>query len=319
MRPTPPLSQPVRPTIARAALGLALGSALLAVPATTAHAQFGKLVKRAAAVATEAASQAAAQAASDRAAATAPEHATGGAERASSARAAASGARANESRIEITPERLDAFVVAMRGPIEAAQQRAARSAARDAATSAGAAYRTKVEARQACRSRAAASAPTVTTPATLQRNAELSQHIQPLMLRLSEAESAGNKSLAAQLTDSTELIAERMMDNLQPGVAQQCGPRPQRPASAVADDTDPAADPPTARPVVPSGMTPAQFGLLRERVAAWLIGDGRRYAFTEAELVALESRRTALAPLAAHFRDRTLEWRNPLAGLDTDS
>ncbi len=64
-------------------------------------------------------------------------------------------------------------------------------------------------------------------------------------------------------------------------------------------------------------MTQTQFGLLRERVAAWLLANDKRYTYSGPEQQALESRRAALAPLTPFFRDRSVEWRSVHAGFES--
>jgi hypothetical protein len=282
-----------------------LGAALAAAPASAAHAQFGRLVKRAA----EAAAGAAAGAAGDRAAGAAAERAG----------VPAPGGRARDaSALEITGERLDAFAAAMRGPVAAAERRAAQQAAYEAAhkawEAASADGRAKHKAYDACKDRMTDGRTPDLSPATMQRLEPLVRRFTDVNVRHGQAAAAGNARLAAVLADSSEALQLAMAEVQFPGFLAQCG-RPPRPVPAE-PAAPPAADEAALRPVVPAGMTPLQFGVLRERVGAWLVNNGRGAALSDAERQALESRRSALAPFTGFYNGDRLEWVNVGARLD---
>jgi hypothetical protein len=58
----------------------------------------------------------------------------------------------------------------------------------------------------------------------------------------------------------------------------------------------------------PAGMSATQFGLLRERIAVYLLTRGKEDPFTPAERSALDARLNELDKLTAYFRDGALEW-----------
>ena len=263
------------------------GAALLVIPAS-ADAQFGKLAKRAAAAAVGAA---AGDAAAERIAGT-------------------GSGPADASTLEITGERLDAFVAGMRGPMEAARVASARRAERRDLEARAAAY-------DACRKKAEVDLGAAlydTTPEGLERAAVLGNRMSAMVQRSFDAQQAGNAALATALGDSITALGDTLEEVQMPGLARACGKKLVVPH---ASHTDAVAEDAALRPAVPADMTPVQFGVLRERVAAWLVANGVGAALTPAESAALESRREALAPLAPFFRERSLEWVNVLAGVES--
>jgi hypothetical protein len=302
MRPTPP-----RRTASRAPLGLAfgtaLGTALLAAPACAAHAQFGKLARRAAAAATEAAAGRAAKAAAEKAGVSAGD----------------AGSVGSADQLEITPERLDAFLVGMRGPAVAAQQRAAYEARRATWEKVQGEHEHRKEAYSKCLGDVTNPGQPDTSPTAVALHARLVDALEALGDRSAKASAAGNPPLAARLADSVEVLQRAMMSVQYPALARRCGQPPSTTSPQPPADDAPAPSSPAFRPAVPAGMTPRQFGLLRERVAAWLIATDRRYAFSPAEQQALESRRAALAPLAPLFRGDHLPWGLTMHGLGGDA
>jgi hypothetical protein len=298
------------PLALHAALQVACGAALLA-SATPAHAQFGKLVKRATEAAAGAAAGRVTGAAADRVGEKAGEKAGIGGGR--------SGASSDGDRLEITAERLDAFLVAMRGPVEAARQRAAFADRRTAWEKAAADHKTRKVAYEQCQTRVmSAGAPTLTA-ATAARQERLSDMISAVADQAVKAQEAGNTALVRRLADSSEVLRSAMTRVLFPALAQRCGAEPLGDGPPAPTDEAPDRNGPAFRPAVPAGMTARQFGTLRERVAAWLIATDRRYVYAPAELQALESRRAALDPLAPLFRGDHLVWGSYMHGLGKES
>jgi hypothetical protein len=292
--PRPRPARPARPA-PTGALAALVGALLLAAPASDAQAQFGRLVKRAAA--------AAADAAGDRAAGAA------GAPGADATRRA----DANPGRLEITAERLDAFVVAMRGPLEGARRRQASAAARAAYEAAEADYRTKDDAYDACKDRVTAGAvPDMRSPAMQRAVARLTDLSPVLTQQQVAAQAAGDARGAALLADSLQALGLAVEEASFPALRPQCGAAPRKPVKPAAAEDGIG---PEYRPAVPAGMTPLQFGLLRERVGAWLVARGAGAGLADAEARALESRRAALEPMAPFFRDHLVEWRDLLGGM----
>jgi hypothetical protein len=294
----------MRPTLrshraARHAFGLACGVVLLAGPAA-AEAQFGKLVRRAAAAATEAAAGAAGGRAAEAAAA-------------KTGVAVPGGRAADASRLAITPERIDAFVVAMRGPAEAARQRAANAEASKARAAAETAQREQNSTYGTCVQQHIGGR--VPDLAAAQRAERFMDRFHAVNERRGKAYETGNTALGEQLADSVADAQADMQNAIYPGLTKRCGRPVRQVAAASVVAAAPVSDA-AFRPAVPAGMTPIQFGVMRERVVAWLVAEGRGAALDAAERQALESRRAALAPLAPLFESRTLEWVDVGAGLD---
>jgi hypothetical protein len=309
MRPTPPH----RTAAGRAALGLAfgtaLGTALLAAPAAAAHAQFGKLARRAASAATEAAAGRAAKAAAEKAGVAAKAGVSAG----------DAGSAGGADQLEITPERLDAFLVGMRGPAAAAQRGAAYEARRAAWEKAHGEHEDRKTKYDECLGDVANRGEPDTSPAAVARYARLEKALDALSDRAAKAGADGDPASGARLADSVGVLQRAMTSVQYPSLVRRCGQPPSTTSPQPPADDTPARDGPAFRPAVPAGMTPRQFGMLRERVAAWLIAADRRYAYSPAEQRALESRRAALAPLTPLFRGNDLPWGSMMHGLGGDS
>ncbi len=248
----------------------ALAGALLA-PAADAHAQFGKLVKRAATAAAE--------------------RAAGG----DAAGGAAGGAAS--SRLPITTARLDAFVAAMRPALDGAAAEARRGDQSVRRQEARAAY-------VACIERAEDTPPVASGSPEFVREYEQTERTYKALRAREQAQSSKEFQSPEQtqpLTDSVAVFRERLV-RLRYPAARACGAEVW---PAGAGDAPAAA----AAPAVPAGMSAVQFGVLRERVAAWLVTDGGAPGYDAAEREALAARRGALAPLAARFRSQELVWK----------
>jgi hypothetical protein len=314
MRPLPLAARTARAARAvravravRATRGLAplvVATCLLASPA---EAQLGKFVKRAAQAAAEAAAGATVRDAAGGAVSGAVGDTPGTAPGESVGRK-----KVDANQLEITAERLDAFVVAMRGPAAAARRRAEQRAAREAWEAEQKEYTERDDAYDACKDRVTEGRTPDMSPAAVQRIVPVMERFQKANERAGAAYAAGNTALATQLADSVELLAAEVEAAQFPEVAKRCGRPPRKPARAPAEET---VDARAFRPALPAGMTPIQFGVLRERVAAWLVVGGQYVSYTEAERQALESRRAALAPLAPFFSGRQLDWTDVLGGL----
>lgn len=263
--------------MSRSVLLLSL-AASLAVPATAAQAQFGKLIKKAAQNVVQGASEAAA---------------SNGASSASNG----SGNR-GESAVEITPQSIDALLTAL-GP----SMRAAT--AYENARASYEAQQAKYEAYGKCRTdvkRAHQNDVMVPSPATMQLQIDAGTQVAELMTRYAAAQQAGDAARTHALLDSASVIGERAENVLIPQL-RTCGPHVGQPSGAKPE----ASSVPT--PKVPNGMSATQFGLLRERVASWLLTNGQSRVSPN-ERSALDARKGDLAPLAPLFRGQALAWAN---------
>ena len=207
------------------------------------------------------------------------------------------------SRLEITPERVDAFVVAMRPLVTDAERRHAERAAR-------AAYDEKRKRWEECGERVgrrltAAQRQQAAMPSmeTQLKMAELATLATPVMEAYLQAAAAGRHERASVLEDSLAVLDFRSKVLTFPPLAE-CGPPPKRPAIAA----DAAGETGGATIAQPAGMSATQFGLLRERIAVYLLTRGTENPFTPAERSALDARMTELQTLTAFFRDGTLAW-----------
>lgn len=130
-----------------------------------------------------------------------------------------------------------------------------------------------------------------------------------------EAARAGtaNPALARRLADSATVVQMRASQLMFPGL-RQCGDPPSVPEEARADGA------PRATVVVTEAAqgkyTRRQLGLLRERIAFWVLTGGKpgaeppgRYTtYAADEAAALERHRTELAALKPWFGDPRVDW-----------
>ena len=281
-------SPPRGARLALAALAL-LGAAALATP-RDAEAQLLKRVK---------------QAAQERIAGAAVEK---GAEKAGVAPAAAPAAPAaasapaakrSKSELEITPERLGGFLAAMK-PIAAESQRKKAEAARQAE------YQDRQKKWQSCTERVQAqiqASRTMPTPAATEASREPMDRYATLQGRAAELYTTDPQR--AQLVQDSASAA--MYDGtvaMYPAF-KSCGRYVYAPAPLPGT---PAPGAPAAKPVLPAGMTATQFGIMRERIASFVLTNGTDGKMSDGERAVLDAKRAELAPLAAMFKDGTLAW-----------
>jgi hypothetical protein len=266
----------------------ALLAAAVAAPLAPAQAQLGKLVKRGV--------QGAIEGAVDRKAreAAGVPPAEGSATSSSSSSTASSSKAA--SKLEITGAHLDAFLVAMAEPVTVARENiAARAALVE--------HRKRFEAQGACHVAVVSRGAPDYTPAQQARIDEVQKRQGAMADRLgaltdklmANPSDPALRRQADALSDSARTLGAELQDAFYPTLAKECGARVSEPPAKVEDRRIPGAR-------LPEGMTPRQFGLMRERVGAWLLNNGIAAALSDAERAALESRRAQLAPLADLFR-----------------
>lgn len=249
--------------------GLLLAAlAAAALPIAPAHAQLGRLIKKAAQGAVEGAARGAAR----------------------DAAPAATGAPA----IAITSESIDQLLAALAPSVEAATAYEAARVRHETGTA-------KLEAHRTCRDSVKKAFGGVMAPsaASMDAQVEYGSKVSELMLRMNAAQQAGDAARSRALLDSVGVLGEAMENTMLPAL-RKCG------AYVPAAPDSPRA-PQVAPPKVPAGMTATQFGRLRERVAAWLLTDGA-YTVGDDERGALDARRKDLAPLAPLFRGHALQW-----------
>ena len=205
------------------------------------------------------------------------------------------------SRLEITTERIDAFLVAIK-PIAAEAQRKKLEAARQAD------YQARVEKMKACaepvqaRLQASGARPSAAgveaSKAPMDRYSAYQEKAAGLY--------ATDPHRAAALQDSASGAMYEASLAMFPAL-KACGGWVYAPAPLPGA---PAPGTPAPKPALPDGMTATQFGRLRERIAAFVVTNGTGADVNDAERAALAAKQGALAPYAALFKDGTLEWQS---------
>lgn len=214
---------------------------------------------------------------------------------------AAPGAKRSKSELEITPERLDAFLVAMK-PMAADAQRKRAEAARQAE------YKARQEKWQSCAQRVQAQiqvSRTMPTPAGTEASREPLERQTALMERASKL-YATDPMRAALVQDSSSGAMYDATVAMFPAF-KSCGSYVYMPAPLPGT---PAPGAPAAKPALPAGMSATQFGIMRERIAAFVLTNGTEGKVSDGERTALDAKRAELAPLAALFKDGTLAWES---------
>jgi len=261
---------------------IALAALLSVVSPAAAHAQFGKLIKKAA--------QGAMQGAAEGAAQNAAKNATGG-ER-----------TREEATLTITPQNLDLLLAALGPAAKAAQEEEAQRTRYWA-------QQKKFEAHRACRDSIKSKFPVnplaAQAPDKIKAMQDYSIKSGPLMERYAQALQSGDTRKAQVYADSAGAAGEQLELIYTPQL-KACGAY----VSAPTDDSKGhhGGDDEAGRaPKVPAGMTATQFGRLREKVAAWLLTDGK-YKVSDDERSALDARKKELDVLTPLFRGNTLAW-----------
>ncbi len=283
------------------AAGVAL--TLTAAPAP-AHAQLLKRIKQAAAE--KAADAAGRKVLGEDSASAAPATAAsrGGASSSASGSASSSASSTRQSgptKLDITAERLDQFLVAMEPATAAAKERAAHAAAvkrRDSYDKCmGDAQAKQTQAMM----RGEAAGPTKAQQAEIER---LSDHASALVEQMIKAQQAGDTARTRQLAEESQANSERALILSNPMIGKLCGTQvPPRPGSL--DETRLRE---MAMPRRIDGMSPAQFGLMRERVALYFLAPEKVSTLTAEERAALDAKRPQLAPFIAAWKDGGMEW-----------
>ena len=216
----------------------------------------------------------------------------------------AAASKSSRTQMEITPERVDAFIVAMRPVIAHAERMTAARAAQAVYDEKGKRYTEcgeRVGKRITMAQKQQAASPSMETQLKIGALAEAST---ALMEEYSKALTAGKHERAQVIEDSMTVLEYRVRVLQFPPLAE-CGPPPRRPAEMIASSESGSAASHIAQP---AGMSATQFGLLRERIAVSLLTRGKEDPFTPAERSALDARMNELEKLTAYFRDGALEW-----------
>jgi hypothetical protein len=282
---------------------LTAGVALtLAAAPAPAHAQLLKRIKQAAAEkAAEAAGRKVLGEDSTKAApaATPAAGASGTASRASSS--ASTTRQSGPTKLDITAERLDQFLVAMEPATAAAKERAAHAAAvkrREAYDKCQADAGMK---QTQAMMRGEAVGPSKAAQAEVDR---LNERLNALMPQLLAAQQANDTVRLRKISEESQATSERVLFLLNPMIAKLCGAQaPSRPGPL--DETRLRE---MAQPRRIEGMSPAQFGLMRERIALYFIAPEKVSTLTGEERAALDAKRAQFAPFIAAWKEGGMEW-----------
>lgn len=281
---------------------LAATAVTLAVPAAPAHAQLLKRIKQAAAE--KAADAAGRKVLGEEAKDGTPAAASGGATTSGTAARAASSAAptrsSGPSKLEITPERVTQFLVAMEPMVAAAKERAAHAAAEQ-----------KVEDYQKCMALAGqkqteammkgqATGPTKAQQAEIDRLLELGGDLVQQML---VATQAGDTTKARILSDSSVAVSTKANAMLNPFIGKMCGttvpPKPGQLAESRLRDAE--------KPRRIDGWSETQFGLMRERIALHFLAP-EKSGLTPEERAAVDARRADFTIFVAAWKTHAQNW-----------
>lgn len=269
----------VRGTLAAALL------VLLALVPRPSDAQVGKLLKKAKDKAADAATKAVDAVGTDK-----DKAKTAAAAKAGAPASASAPTPASHPALDVTGDNLDMFIAVMKSDV-------ARYAPRLA-------WAKKVKARAACQDSV------MKDPAAMMKGGERNRVEEKKAQARLDALSASMQAAAqAQQADRLEAIVDsmRVAQEVQnywqiPGL-RRCGLPSDPPPGATGKLAGPA-------PALPDDITPNQYGLLRERIAAWLLSHGKVGApLLKAEETALLAQRVGeLTPFTDYFRNGVIEW-----------
>ena len=281
---------------------LAATAVTLAVPAAPAHAQLLKRIKQAAA---EKAVDAAGRKVlgDEKAADSAATSASNGGGATSSARSApATAARANApTKLDITPERVDQFLVAMAPYLEVERERQAYLAADKAVRDYEKCLVTAAQKQAELMMKGQAASPTKAQQAEIDRIMAANDGLSQAMLA---AMAANDTARSRVLSDSSLRMSFRASMLMNPMIGKLCGERtPMKP-----EPLDEQRMRKAALPRKIDGWTPAQFGLLRERIAMHLLMP-EKSSLTPEERSAVDGKRAGLQPYVAMWHD-TGDWKS---------
>ena len=271
----------------------------LALPAPSAHAQITNRLKK---MAKDAAKNAV----------------SGGKDSASTKAAAATGANASSSAkidLSITADRVTMVLASLKPATEKAQVIAT-------AKSEKLAYETKRDAAQSCAEKATKGG-AMPAQANMTAAQKMIDRQEALMKRYNDALLGKDLRKRAFLQDSLQ-VATYAYTATMFGTFAKCGPMPYAPASLLelqvlqdAGGGDVGFRELTIEEPARSAMTRYQFGMVRERIALYAMGEaglvpadklGKEGVFTDEELAVLTSHRDELVKMAPLFKSNALTW-----------
>lgn len=206
-------------------------------------------------------------------------------------------AGAQSSKVEITGERILAFVDAMEPVIAAGREMRAH---RDAEK--------QVEAYGKCSAIARTKGPGSLTPAQDAESDRLAAQIQALTTALVANGGMRDTMRINATNDSIQVLLDKQQRLIYPAITK-CGARPaKQPApSGITVDFHGTITNPAPKRI--AGMTPAQFGRMRERIALYLVDPQRPNDLTPDERGAIDGHAKELADIGAGFRNNLYNWQ----------
>ena len=250
----------------------------------------------------------------------AAKNAVSGSKDSATTKAAATGASSGSSGtakidLSITADRVTMVLAALKPATEKAQVAAAARAER-------ATYESKRDAVQACVQNST-NGGAIPSQANMTAAQKLMDRQEALTKRYNAALLGNDLRKRAYLQDSLQ-VATHAYTATMFGSMAKCGPRPYAPASLVELEVmqersggDDGLRELTVDDPARSAMTRYQFGMVRERIALYAMGEaglvpadklGKEGVFTDDELAVLTSHRDELVKMAPLFKSNALTW-----------
>jgi hypothetical protein len=210
---------------------------------------------------------------------------------------------ASNATVEITGKRLDQFFAAVKPQLDEAKARIDLTARRKE-------FEERYKAYEMCKVQV------MQDPSQFQGTEDNDPAVLKLDKRLEVVNAALEKEIAKGTAMDQKKVAEINVE-LQDIMAEQqllaypgikkCGVRPVQPPEPPARSSSGTTLAASAR----TDFTRNQFGLLRERIGAWVLTQGKpdkHLAFTASEQAVMQARAKDLAVLEPYFRDGSIAW-----------
>jgi hypothetical protein len=227
---------------------------------------------------------------------------------------ASRGATATSSAtVEITGERLDQFFAAIKPQMDEAKVRIDLIARKKEFEERRKAFEERQKAFEMCKVQVMQDPSQFqgmedSDPAVIKLNKRLEVANAALGKELAKGAAMDQKKVAEINVELQDIIAAQQLLSY-PGI-KKCGPRPVPPP----EPPEPPAPSSSGAKLAPSAranFTRSEFGLLRERIGAWVLTQGKpdkRMTFSASEQAVMQSRARDLAVLEPYFRDGSIAW-----------
>jgi hypothetical protein len=208
--------------------------------------------------------------------------------------------KTDESSDQLVIDRanVDMFIDVMRQTVVRADEVQAFKKVEDA-------HKAKVQEREDCRTKVFAGGLDATSEAALLEGERYNDMILGVQERMIAANMAGDTLRARILGDSIEVLNDLALAASMPGL-KNCGAELAMPVQGPFK---------SASPKLPGKVSTRQYGVLRERIGAWLMdgADGPRktsasLTYTSSELAELKARMPELSQFVEYFRSGAIAW-----------